>query len=47
MTCFRFVDAQKVTHPVRRMCRVLGVSPSGYHAGVAGRRAPGPVRTSG
>ena len=32
MTCFRFVDAQKATHPVRRMCRVLGVSPSGYHA---------------
>jgi putative transposase len=32
VTCFRFVDAQKATHPVRRMCRVLGVSPSGYHA---------------
>ena len=32
MTTFRFVDAQKAHHPVRRMCRVLDVSPSGYHA---------------
>lgn len=32
MTCFRFVEAQKANHPIRRMCRVLDVSASGYHA---------------
>ena len=32
MSVFRFVDVEKAHHPVRRMCRVLGVSPSGYHA---------------
>jgi putative transposase len=29
---FRFVDCEKVTFPVTTMCRVLGVSPSGFWA---------------
>jgi len=29
---FRFVEREKATHRVTRMCRVLGVSPSGYYA---------------
>ena len=29
---FEFVEREKVNHEVRRMCRWLGVSPSGYYA---------------
>jgi putative transposase len=29
---YEFVERQKADHPVRRICRVLGVSPSGYWA---------------
>jgi putative transposase len=29
---FRFIDREKATHPIRVMCRLFGVSPSGYHA---------------
>jgi putative transposase len=29
---YRFIDAEKDNHPVRIMCRVLEVSPSGYYA---------------
>jgi putative transposase len=29
---YAFVEREKATHSVRRMCRVLGVSPSGYGA---------------
>jgi putative transposase len=29
----RFIDARKAEHPVSRMCSVLSVSQSGYHAG--------------
>jgi transposase InsO family protein len=29
---FRFIRAEKANHPVRTMCRVLGVSHSGYYA---------------
>jgi putative transposase len=29
---FRFVEDHRAEYPVRRMCRVLGVSPSGYYA---------------
>lgn len=29
---FGFVAAQKAVHSIILMCRVLGVSPSGYHA---------------
>jgi transposase InsO family protein len=29
---FRFVDAERARHPVVRLCRVLGVSPSGFYA---------------
>jgi putative transposase len=31
---YQFVDAEKATFPIERMCRVLGVSPSGYWAWV-------------
>ena len=29
---FRFIEDHREQHPVRLMCRVLGVSPSGYYA---------------
>ncbi len=29
---FRFIDKEKVNYPVRLMCRLLDVSPSGYYA---------------
>lgn len=29
---YRFVEREKAHHPVTRLCRVLGVSPSGYYA---------------
>jgi putative transposase len=32
VTRFRFVEQEKATYPVRILCRVLGVSPSGYYA---------------
>jgi putative transposase len=32
VTVYRFVDEEKAHHPVATMCRVLGVSPSGYWA---------------
>lgn len=32
MTAFRFIAAEKTTHSVKTMCRVLGVSRSGFHA---------------
>jgi putative transposase len=32
LTVFRFVDCEKAIFPVTTMCRVLGVSPSGYWA---------------
>jgi putative transposase len=30
--CFRFIAAEKANHPISLMCRVLGVSRSGFHA---------------
>jgi putative transposase len=30
--CFRFIAAEKANHPISLMCRVLGVSCSGFHA---------------
>src|SRR5262249_22449891 len=30
--CFRFIAAEKVNYPISLMCRVLGVSRSGFHA---------------
>jgi putative transposase len=32
VSAFRFVEVEKALFPVRTMCRVLGVSSSGYHA---------------
>ena len=32
MKCFRFIAARKAEHSVKTMCRVLGVSRSGFHA---------------
>jgi putative transposase len=32
VTRFRFVEQEKARFPVRTLCRVLGVSPSGYYA---------------
>jgi transposase InsO family protein len=32
VTVYRFVEREKASLPVRAMCRVLGVSPSGYYA---------------
>ena len=32
MSCFRFIVAEKTNHPISLMCRVLGVSRSGFHA---------------
>jgi putative transposase len=32
VTTFRFIAAKKAEHSVKTMCRVLGVSRSGYHA---------------
>ena len=29
---FTFIDAKKAEFPIGRMCAVLGVSPSGFHA---------------
>lgn len=31
MNLFRFIDAEKTNHPVRMMCRLLQVSPSGFY----------------
>ncbi len=32
MKCFRFIRAEKANHPVSLLCRLLGVSRSGFHA---------------
>ena len=32
MSCFRFIVAEKTNYPISLMCRVLGVSRSGFHA---------------
>ena len=32
MKCFRFIAAERVAFPISLMCRVLGVSRSGFHA---------------
>jgi putative transposase len=40
---FAFVAAKQVAFPVRTMCRVLGISPSGYYAFC---KRPAPARTA-
>jgi putative transposase len=32
VSAYRFIEREKASHPVARLCRVLGVSPSGYWA---------------
>jgi putative transposase len=32
VSCFRFIAAEKVNHPVDALCRALGVSCAGFHA---------------
>lgn len=32
MSAFRLIDAEKANHPVATLCRMLGVSKSGYYA---------------
>ena len=32
MSIFRFIESQKARHSVPRLCRMLGVSRSGYYA---------------
>ena len=41
---FRFIAAEKARFPIRPMCRVLGVSPSGYYAWVGRQAIPRPDR---
>ncbi len=32
MSCFRFIAAEKANYPISLLCRMLGVSRSGFHA---------------
>jgi putative transposase len=32
VSCFRFIAAEKANYPISLLCRMLGVSRSGFHA---------------
>ena len=32
MSAFRFIEMEKASYPISMLCRLLGVSASGYHA---------------
>jgi hypothetical protein len=32
VSCFRFIAAEKANYPISQLCRMLGVSRSGFHA---------------
>jgi len=43
VTAFRFVHREKARHPVRTLCRLIGVSPSGYWAWASRPTRPRPA----
>jgi putative transposase len=43
VTAFRFVEREKAHHPVRTLCRLVGVSPSGYWAWATRPARPRPA----
>ena len=45
MSAFRFIAAEKASHPISVMCRMLEVSTSGFHAWL--RRPPSDLATLG
>ena len=47
VTAFGFIAAKRTEHSVKTMCRVLGVSRSGFHAWESGRRRRERSRTRG